>query len=187
MSRTTGFVLALALCIALLPAAAVAQEPAPGQDAQAQPGDPATPAPETAQDEVPDIEELPEAEGERAQGREPRDESEPEPEPEREGAPAQVDRLNCDDFDTQEEAQDYFTDEGGNDRNNVDGLDDDGDGVACEALSAPAGGVDAGGGGTAPRPEATRAGPLPYLLGGAVLGLAFGVLSLTGRRRRARG
>jgi micrococcal nuclease len=37
--------------------------------------------------------------------------------------------YNCDDFATQEEAQDHFDSQG-----DVDGLDGDGNGVACESL-----------------------------------------------------
>lgn len=39
---------------------------------------------------------------------------------------------NCPDFSSQEEAQDYFDQAGGSETNNVDGLDQDGDGIACE-------------------------------------------------------
>lgn len=39
---------------------------------------------------------------------------------------------NCDDFDSQAEAQRYFRDNGGSPTNNVDGLDANGNGVACE-------------------------------------------------------
>jgi len=46
--------------------------------------------------------------------------------------------YDCDDFDTQEEAQEYFESQGGSANTNVDGLDGDGDGIACESL--PGGG-----------------------------------------------
>ena len=39
---------------------------------------------------------------------------------------------NCDDFSSQAEAQDYFESKGGDEDNNVDGLDRDRDGEACE-------------------------------------------------------
>ena len=40
----------------------------------------------------------------------------------------------CSDFVTQGEAQKYFNDNGGNTKNNFDGLDNDHDGIACEEL-----------------------------------------------------
>jgi hypothetical protein len=40
--------------------------------------------------------------------------------------------MNCPDFDSQAEAQQYFEANGGSPTNNVDGLDRDNDGVACE-------------------------------------------------------
>lgn len=46
---------------------------------------------------------------------------------------AQVDR-DCGDFTTQQQAQDYFRSRGGSARNNVDNLDADHDGIACETL-----------------------------------------------------
>lgn len=42
----------------------------------------------------------------------------------------------CDDFASQEEAQAYFESQGGSPDNNVDGLDTDGDGIACELLGS---------------------------------------------------
>lgn len=86
---------------------------------------------------------------------------------------------DCSDFATQEEAQEYFDENGGDEENNVDNLDADGDGIPCESLGAPAGGVDTGGGGTAARPAAR---PLPLVLTGAALGSLFGLLTV--RRRR---
>lgn len=99
---------------------------------------------------------------------------------------AQVDGepRDCDDFDTQREAQRYFEERGGDETHNIDGLDADGDGRACESLVAPAGGVDAGGGGTAPRPEPGSSSPLPFMLGGGALGLMLGGVSMLVRRRR---
>jgi endonuclease YncB( thermonuclease family) len=41
---------------------------------------------------------------------------------------------NCSDFATHAEAQSYFTSKGGSPSNNVDGLDRDHDGIACETL-----------------------------------------------------
>jgi LPXTG-motif cell wall-anchored protein len=50
---------------------------------------------------------------------------------------------NCSDFKTQEEAQRYFESHGGSKTNNVDGLDRDHDGIACEKL--PKGSSSVGG------------------------------------------
>lgn len=41
---------------------------------------------------------------------------------------------DCSDFNTQQEAQAYFNANGGSPSNNIDGLDDDHDGIACESL-----------------------------------------------------
>jgi len=43
--------------------------------------------------------------------------------------------MNCSDFSTHREAQDYFESKGGSPSNNADGLDRDRDGIACESLS----------------------------------------------------
>lgn len=56
--------------------------------------------------------------------------SNPAPKP----APAPHQDKNCDDFATQAEAQAYFEANGGSATNNVDGLDRNRDGVACETL-----------------------------------------------------
>jgi hypothetical protein len=196
MLRRTGF--ALSFIVALLTALALASY-APAQEAE----DPATTTQDQAQQDGDGGAEDPDATEEAgAQGDDPFDEL-PEAPAEDEtagdggqqetagaqdengtgGTEAGADR-DCEDFDTQADAQDYFTDEGGDDLNNVDDLDEDGDGVVCEALGAPSGGVDAGGGGTAVRPVDSGGGLLPFLLGGAVLGLAAGALSLVARRRR---
>lgn len=104
---------------------------------------------------------------------------------ENEAAGLDAENRSCTDFRSQQEAQRYFEENGGTETRNVDGLDADGDGQACESLNAPVGGIDAGGGGTAPQPgQASGSGPLAFLLGGAALGLALGLLSLVGRRRR---
>jgi hypothetical protein len=78
-----------------------------------------------------------------------------------EGTAAQAADRDCPDFDSQEGAQDFFEDNGGSPDNNVDELDADGGGEACEDLDssvaddegddevAPRGGVDTGLGGTA--------------------------------------
>jgi len=44
-----------------------------------------------------------------------------------------TDEYNCDDFDAQKDAQDFFVKAGGPD-DDVNQLDGDGDGVACESL-----------------------------------------------------
>lgn len=93
---------------------------------------------------------------------------------------AQADR-DCADFDTQPEAQEYFDSQGGGPDNNVDQLDEDGDGVACENLdgATPDGGIDSGGGWLARRDAGTGAGaPLAAL---ALLLAAAG--GLAGARR----
>jgi len=65
------------------------------------------------------------------------------------GSPgATIADKNCSDFSTQQEAQQYFDSNGGSPSNNVDGLDADHDGVACESL--PSGG---GGGSGNPTPS----------------------------------
>jgi LPXTG-motif cell wall-anchored protein len=53
---------------------------------------------------------------------------------------------NCSDFKTQEEAQQYFESHGGSKSNNVDGLDRDHDGIACENLPKGSSGVGGGSG-----------------------------------------
>src|SRR4051794_2955550 len=42
--------------------------------------------------------------------------------------------VNCDDFDTWTQAQTYFEESGGSPTNDIEGLDRDGDGLACETL-----------------------------------------------------
>jgi len=105
-----------------------------------------------------------------------------------EGTAAQAEDRNCPDFDSQQEAQDFFEDNGGSPDNNVDGLDADGDGEACEDSAftgdegddepAPRGGIDTGLGGTAGERGRTVLG----LMGMCLLGVS-GALAL-GRRRR---
>lgn len=120
-------------------------------------------------------------------------------------APAVVaqDDLNCDDFDTQEEAQQQLDE----DPSDPHGLDTDGDGVACEDLpsddsaaddgddsadgtsedtadedddATPTGGVATGAGGTA-EPSTPMMAQLVATVGGA---LALGTLAALGLRRR---
>ena len=59
--------------------------------------------------------------------------------------PAAAADKDCDDFTTQQRAQVYFEGKGGSSANNVDRLDNDHDGIACEALP---GGANTGGGRT---------------------------------------
>lgn len=95
---------------------------------------------------------------------------------------------NCPDFNgDQDAAQKYFESHGGSATNNVDNLDRDHDGLACEdpdSGTAPTGGPDTGGGGTAPPPnDGSSAGPFPFVLGGAALGLLVALLGPSLRRR----
>jgi hypothetical protein len=60
---------------------------------------------------------------------------------------AQADK-DCADFSSQGEAQAYFEANGGSPTNNVDNLDADHDGQACEAFDYGGGGGGTGGGGT---------------------------------------
>jgi len=93
---------------------------------------------------------------------------------------SEVGDRNCDDFSSQEEAQDFFEEQGGpEDDPNV--LDADDDGEACETFfasggSVPTGGVDAGVA-EAGRPVADRAGPAVAggLLMAALLVLTVGL------------
>jgi hypothetical protein len=92
---------------------------------------------------------------------------------------------DCSDFTFQEQAQRFFERHGGSRSNNVDDLDRDRDGVACERLpsegNTPVGGIDTGGGGTA---TASGGGsPVPFALGGAGLGLLVVLLASSLRRR----
>lgn len=73
---------------------------------------------------------------------------------------------DCADFDTQQEAQEYFEEQGGGPDNNVDQLDEDGDGLACESLdggAVPDGGPATGGGWLAAGDGAGTAAPLAVL------------------------
>jgi hypothetical protein len=92
---------------------------------------------------------------------------------------------DCSDFTFQEQAQRFFERHGGSRANNVDGLDRDRDGVACESLpsegDAPVGGIDTGGGGTATASDGGS--PVPFGLGGAGLGLLVVLLASSLRRR----
>lgn len=95
---------------------------------------------------------------------------------------------NCDDFNSQADAQAYFRSQGGSPSNNVDDLDRDNDGVACEdhttypsdardetpaTGTAPAAGAPAA---AVPAPAANTAieQPLPLFVPVAVLGVLLG-------------
>jgi Excalibur calcium-binding domain len=56
----------------------------------------------------------------------------PPPQPPQPAAAAPAGDRDCLDFASQAEAQAYFESRGGNATNNVDGLDRDGDAIACE-------------------------------------------------------
>lgn len=93
---------------------------------------------------------------------------------------------NCEDFDTQEEAQRFFNQTRPDD---PDDLDRDDDGLACETLPSagadrtPNGGVESGFGGAAPSVSTDPAAPLLAAAGAlALLSVALGGLAL---RRRA--
>jgi hypothetical protein len=69
--------------------------------------------------------------------------------------PAQAKDVNCSDFNTQAAAQQYFINHGGP-NSDPDGLDAEGDGIACESNPCPCstntgGGGGGGGGGTQPK------------------------------------
>ena len=97
--------------------------------------------------------------------------------------------LNCSNFSTQQEAQNVLI----QDPSDPNGLDADGDGIACETLSTgmaedntafasqvpapPTGGVATGDGSMADQ----QSGALPYLLGGVALTAAGGA-ALAARR-----
>ncbi|WP_205474221.1 excalibur calcium-binding domain-containing protein [Nocardioides sp. SYSU D00038] len=61
-------------------------------------------------------------------------------------SPAQARDANCTDFDSQAAAQNYFLNHGGP-HSDPDGLDSDGDGVACESNPCPCNNSTGGGGG----------------------------------------
>lgn len=101
------------------------------------------------------------------------------------GAGGGTDVRNCEDFDTQAEAQAELD----GDPSDPNNLDDDNDGEACESFdygADPAGGIETGFGGTAPEQTAEAGGgsPLALMIGGTALGLmalALGGLALRDR------
>jgi LPXTG-motif cell wall-anchored protein len=90
---------------------------------------------------------------------------------------------DCKDFSTQAAAQAFFEAHGGSPSNNVDNLDADHDGKACESL--PSGATSPAPTGQATAESLPRTGPSGML---APLGLAFvligGLAVLASRRRR---
>jgi hypothetical protein len=93
---------------------------------------------------------------------------------------AQADK-DCADFSSQAEAQAYFEANGGSPTNNVDNLDADHDGQACEAFDYGGGGGGTGGGGiggddgdlpfTGPNDTMLPAGTALLVAGLALVGL----------------
>jgi hypothetical protein len=72
--------------------------------------------------------------------------------------------VNCSDFASQAAAQGYFDQHGGSPSNDVEGLDADHDGIACESLPCPCAQPGTGGGSPSPPPI----GPRPTGLGRSV-------------------
>jgi hypothetical protein len=96
---------------------------------------------------------------------------------------------DCADFSSQAEAQAYFEAHGGSPTNNVDNLDADHDGQACEAFDYGGGGGGTGGGGTGGGGTGTLAntGPKNKTLLPAGTALLVAGLALVGvTRYRAR-
>lgn len=100
------------------------------------------------------------------------------------------DRLNCEDFDSQNEAQAELD----SDPSDPNDLDRNDDGDACEDFNYgssgdgadPAGGIETGFGGMVPSsgPDSSEQGSLPLMLGGgalALLSLGLGGLALRSR------
>jgi hypothetical protein len=105
-------------------------------------------------------------------------EPEPTDEPTTEPTDEPGDELNCDDFDTQEEAQAVLD----ADPSDPNRLDADGDGVACEDL--PSGGQAGGDGDKPGLPATSGLTALPILLGSAGVLVVGGTLLLVAARRR---
>ena len=94
---------------------------------------------------------------------------------------------NCDDFDTQEEAQAYFEAGGGSAANNFNGLDRDRDGIACEDNPSSGGGAAPGEGPAPVTVPNTGAGPMTSGDSNALmlsLMFAAGVFGVAGLRTR---
>jgi hypothetical protein len=79
-------------------------------------------------------------------------------------SPAQAKDANCSDFSSQAAAQNYFINHGGP-NSDPEGLDEDGDGIACESNPCPCsnntGGGGGGGGGTGGGGGGGGGGPKP--------------------------
>ena len=93
---------------------------------------------------------------------------------------AQADK-DCADFSSQAEAQAYFEANGGSPTNNVDNLDADHDGQACEAFDYGGGGGTGGGGSELP-----FTGPSGTLLPAGTALLVAGLTLVGATRYRAR-
>jgi hypothetical protein len=101
---------------------------------------------------------------------------------------AQADK-DCADFSSQAEAQAYFEANGGSPTNNVDNLDADHDGQACEAFDYGGGGGGTGGSGTGGGDTASLANTGPQnktLLPAGVALLVAGLAMVGMTRYRAR-
>ena len=99
---------------------------------------------------------------------------------------AQADK-DCADFSSQAEAQAYFEAHGGSPTNNVDNLDADHDGQACEAFDYGGGGGGTGGGGTGGDDgELPFTGPNDTLLPAGTALLVAGLALVGVTRYRAR-
>lgn len=103
-----------------------------------------------------------EAAQEESEDAEPVEDGAPTEDDAAEGTAAQAADRDCPSFEFQEDAQDFFDENSGSSDSNVDRLDADGNGVACQSLpsresgddagddeAAPSGGIDTGLGGTA--------------------------------------
>ncbi len=103
-----------------------------------------------------------EAAQEESEDAEPVEDGAPTEDDAAEGTAAQAADRDCPSFEFQEDAQEFFDENSGSSDSNVDRLDADRDGVACQSLpsresgddagddeAAPSGGIDTGLGGTA--------------------------------------
>ncbi len=104
------------------------------------------------------------------------------------------DDVNCDDFQFQEDAQEFFRSQGGSDEDRLDEDDGEDDGIACEDLPSrdeggendfPEGGVETGLGGATAGPSGGSRVNLPLAAGGTALALLSLGLAAIALRRRA--